>query len=165
MAERIGALSKARERLRNAVDAARGNDEGLRARVAQLEQELATQRRISLEYFEVIERIEAERNRWCELFREQASQHANAQSMMENAIEKLLRRWQTMWNTFDAYRRDKGDSPLGDAPDVANLPLGEAERYKKAMAELEKSMGKQIDGKVERDQIAERDPARNRTKT
>lgn len=131
-------------------------------RMKELAAERDNQRRISQEYFAVIESIEKERNVWSEMWKDQAYSHVEAQSMLEKALKNARSVAAQAINLANKLRAEKGEPPLTPAILDAECapPVGAAEAYKQRMDEAVAAVPPQIDGVAARDEIASRDPIR-----
>lgn len=125
----------------------------LRAENERLKKELAFETQRSAEYFHLIERIELQRNERWEMFLVQASEHANAQAMLEDNLmmtRELLRNAATQLNDL---RTKAGLEPVKKPLDFADPPIGTASEYRERMKKLRESADALIDGKKERAEI------------
>lgn len=99
-------------------------------------------------YFDVALKLQAERDRWREMFHEQADEHHAAQMWLERELAecrtwvgKLLRAVNLM---LEQQGAEKVDPKLAlDGP-----PVGRAELYRRAMDDLVSRMGEAADARV-----------------
>lgn len=121
---------------------------------------LQREQRKSAEYFDVIVRIERERNDWIEMYRTQSSEHLTAQSMLEREIVAAR---QTAARALSMLNKMRKDADLELVVGCDGLlpydgePVGLAERYAKHMQELFAAMPAAIDGESERQAIRSAD--------
>lgn len=115
---------------------------------------LADLRRRNLEYFDVIERIERERDGWKERFFTQSSQHQTAQAMLERRGGALARQVTTLLAAINKMRKEVGDEPIAPSllPGLPDQISSEA--YGERMKKLGEEMPPPVDGKAEREVIA-----------
>jgi hypothetical protein len=112
--------------------------------------------RRALEYFDVIERIERERNGWIEMYREQVAEHLTAQSMLEHEVIALRRTATRAILMLNEQRKEAGLVPISGPDDLVPYtgePVGTMERYAARMLELREQAAAPIDGLAERDAI------------
>ncbi|MCP4240243.1 MAG: hypothetical protein GY772_06740 [bacterium] len=117
---------------------------------------LERESRRAREYFEIIVRIEKERDGWVAMYRTQVSEHLTAQGMLERqliATRKVAARAVKMLN---AMRSEKDMSPV-ECEDALEAyegePVGIAERYATRMKALHDAMPAAVDGAAERDAV------------
>jgi hypothetical protein len=129
-----------------------------------LRAELETQRRISQEYFALIESIEKERNVWSEMWKDQAYAHVEAQAMLERALKAARTVAAQAIQLANKYREDKGEPPLTQAilEEASAPPVGVSATYKARVDASVASVGAQVDAVAARDEIASRDPLRTK---
>lgn len=122
-----------------------------------VEDELTKTRRQRDEYFGIIERIEKERNEWINMWREQASQHLTAQSMLERELASSRQVGARAIRMLNEMLKKQKLDPI-DRPDKLlpydGEPVGIAERYALRMKELRDELGRPIVGVEERDLVA-----------
>jgi hypothetical protein len=116
---------------------------------AMYETDLGRAERRAKEYFDIIESIEKERNAWVEMYRVQASEHLNAQSMLETALMESRRQMARAIHMLNKARKEAGLDEVKLPSDLLPYdgePVGTAERYAKKMTELASNMPNLIDG-------------------
>lgn len=120
----------------------------------QIATDLEQSRRICREYFEVIESMQEDRDRWKEMFLEQARQHQTAQAMLENALVDARQKAVMLIQIVNKTRDEKGLKPIAWDCKVEDPPLGTSREYGKSMQALEGAAPTPVDGVAVRDWIA-----------
>lgn len=130
--------------------------EQLRRENAELRRQIAFETSRSAEYFHLIERLEAQRNERWEMFLEQASQHANAQAMLEEQILMLRELFANCVQQLNAFREKNGLEPLKKPADLADPPIGTAADFRARMNALRDKAAALIEARKEREEIRNR---------
>lgn len=129
---------------------------------ASLQERLKTEERISREYFDVIERIERERDQWKEMFFTQSSEHQNAQAMLQKMLADCSNNLRGALAQLNFLRKAAGMEPVVTPAMLDKIPTDVPEKYGEKIAELAAAALPQTDGKSERSRIAlARPPEKN----
>lgn len=123
------------------------------------EGELEQLRRRSEQYFDVIGRIEKERNQWIVMWRDQSGEHLVAQGLLEKRLIETRQVAMRAISMLNVMRKDKDLDPIevrgfDDLEPYDNEPVGTAERYAERLHELCDQLPTPIDGVAERSAIA-----------
>jgi hypothetical protein len=123
-----------------------------------LRRELDRQLKIKADYWDVIERLEAQRDQWQRMYNESCSRHLGAQTLLEAALVQARDRLGKAIAWLNEYREKAGEhSPLVPPPehlDPRGAPLGEADRYVAFLQSLDARAPHPLDGKAERAAVA-----------
>jgi len=108
------------------------------------------------EYFDLVERMEKQRDEWREIARSSAQQYHTALAMMERTIghERLVLKGAI--EEINRMRKEGGLEPLkhkSELPGVFDPPVGEAKRYAEAMFELVR--GGDPESRLQREKLGE----------
>lgn len=122
---------------------------------AALQERLRVEERISREYFEVIERIEKERDQWKDMFFTQSSEHQNAQAMLQKMLADCSNNLRGALTQLNFLRKAAGIEPVVNPAMLEKVPTDLPEKYGEKIAELAASARPQTDGRSERAKIAE----------
>lgn len=128
----------------------------LHEQVETLSEKLRTQERISLEYFDVIERIERERDQWKDMFFTQSSEHQNAQAILQKMLADCSGHLRSSLRQLNFFRTGADLEPVANPRMLESMPSDLPERYGEKMRELAKQAKPQTDGIAERARIAEK---------
>lgn len=128
----------------------------LHEQVEMLNERLKNQERISLEYFEVIERIERERDQWKDMFFTQSSEHQNAQAILQKMLTDCSNHLRASLRQLNFFRSGAELEPVASPQMLETLPSDLPERYGEKMKELASGAKPQTDGTKERSKIAEK---------
>ena len=130
--------------------------ESLRGRIAELSEALKIEQRIGLEYFEVIERIEKERDQWKDMFFTQSSEHQNAQAILQKMLADCSANLRSSLRQLNFFRSGADLDPVSTPAMLESLPKDLPEKYGEKMRELAKSARPQTDGLSERAKISQK---------
>lgn len=133
------------ERLRTELDDARDELDALKIRHEY-------QERRSLDYFEVIETMQADRDRWKSKFFEESSQHQTAQAMLEQGIETAARLASRLLEAVNVYR-EREKEPLWTMPAVMESLPKTSEAYGARMKALADAAPPSPDGLAAREKL------------
>jgi hypothetical protein len=117
---------------------------------------LQREQRKCAEYFDVIVRIEHERNGWIDMYRTQVSEHLTAQGMLEKSLVSARQMAARAVKMLNKMREDAGLEAITAETGLKAYdgePVGIAEKYAARMKELHSSMPAVIDGEAERQKI------------
>jgi hypothetical protein len=128
----------------------------LKAETTSLERRVEVSERRNAEYFDLIERICAQRDHRWRMFLDQSHGHLQAQALLEKSLSFTRQLLAKAVLQLNAMRREmrlpEVNSPevlLGlDAP-----PMGTAVKFEQAIEKIKQDMDEPIDGPVERDRI------------
>lgn len=113
------------------------------------ESELERVRRQRDEYFEVISRIEKERDELWHMYRVQVSEHLNAQGLLSKERARLIRMLAKTVQALNQMRKDKGLEPIKGPAELGISPATDvgqiAERYIHDMIRLCESAPKRLE--------------------
>jgi len=149
------------------VDAARKFSEDNKLRevnsfeksVKEIEKELLRLKKANTQYFNLIERVLAQRDEWKNLYLLHVREHQNAQELYEKEIVKLRKMLQNCLKIANHERKVNGGPEItkpSDLDGLLDLPVGMMEEYAKRIAHARSLLGNEIDGAAERDEIASR---------
>ena len=124
-----------------------------------LQERLKVEERISREYFDVISRIEKERDQWKEMFFTQAQEHQNAQAMLQKMLADSAANLRASIVQLDQFRVAAGLERIKTPKMLEAIPDDVAELYGEKMRKLAEAALEQTDGATERDRIAATIPA------
>jgi hypothetical protein len=110
--------------------------------------------RINLEYFEVIERIERERDEWKHMLFTQTSEHQNAQALLQRALSDCSHNLRGALGQLNWFRRAADLAPVDSPAMLETLPTGVPEAFGDKVKAMADGASKQTDGKAERERIA-----------
>jgi len=132
--------------------------EDLSERVRHLEEALKIQKRIGGEYFAVIESMERQRNEWKEMFFEQAAEHVQGQSRLEEALTRVRQALGSVVKQLNFLRELGGLEPLNAAHEMEEgaPPIGQAEEFRRKVQELTARAPEETDGMAAREEIRDR---------
>ena len=119
-------------------------------------------KRRSEEYFDVIRRIEAQRQEWRALFERDSTGHQVAQDMLQGALENTRIQLGRALGMINKMRKDAGMAPVADLSklDPKAYPYGIADETKRQNEKISAEIPVQIDGKAECEALdAKRGPA------
>lgn len=133
-----------------------GELEQLRRENARLQDELRRETMRSAEYFHLIERIELQRNERWEMFLQQASEHCNAQAMLEDHLMMTRQLLTNCATQLNALRVKEGLEPVKKPAEFADPPIGSAAEYRERMKQLRESAAALIDARKERQELKDR---------
>jgi hypothetical protein len=115
---------------------------------------LKVRERINGEYFEVIERIERERDQWKDMFFTQASEHQNAQALLQKMLADCSNNLRSALGQLNFFRKG-ADLELVSTPKMLEeMPKDLPEQYGSRMKKLADSALEQTNGINERARIA-----------
>jgi hypothetical protein len=118
---------------------------------------LETSERKCREYFEVIAKIERERNGWVEMYRVQVSEHLTAQSILERQLISTRQVSARAIVMLNKLRKEQDLEPVQAPKDLDPYdgePVGLVEQYAEQMLSLLEKMGAPMtDGHSERERI------------
>jgi hypothetical protein len=128
------------------------------------ETEIQRLRRRCREYFDVIERLERERDALWKMYRVECSEHANAQSLLERRLGEVRLLLGRAIAAINAMRKKEDMEPLKKPADLEPYegePVGAARRYMERTVELcrefpklvEQSKPLMVDGGKERERL------------
>ena len=123
---------------------------------AELRRQLDFETRRSAEYFSLIERLEAQRDERWTMFLQQASEHCNAQFMLEDSLIFARDLFNSMLAQLNALREKQGLEPIRRALDLADPPVGTAAEYKARVTALREQADAIIDARKERASMLEK---------
>lgn len=135
-------------------DVVSGKLEVLEAEVAKLEQRLKVEERIGREYFDVIERIEKERDEWKEMFFTQSSEHQNAQSMLQKYLADCSGHLRAALGQLNFFRQAADLAPVAHPKMLETLPGDVPDQYGEKIRDLAAKARTQTDGLAERARIS-----------
>jgi len=130
--------------------------EKLEKEVALLEHRLKVEERIGREYFDVIERIEKERDEWKEMFFTQSSEHQNAQSLLQKYLADCSGHLRAAISQLNFFRKGADLAPVAHPKMLDEVPTDVPGDYGQKIRKLAESARQQTDGKAERSKIAAR---------
>jgi hypothetical protein len=128
----------------------------LRLENANLRKQLERETMRSAEYFYLIERLEAQRNERWEMFLQQASEHANAQAMLEDQLMMTRQLLTNCATQLNAMRAKEGLEAVKKPAEFADPPIGTAADYRERMNILRDRAAALIDARKERSEISSR---------
>ena len=166
---------KVSDALREAIARPQDDDDGAKlihqetdARIAELrsliedrQAELSWHRRRAEEYFELVQKMEQQRDEWRELYKRDASGHQNAQYVLQDAVIFARTQLARVLTMLNAYRTEKGEPPITQPlPDPRDPPVGTADKTKvendRVAALMQTPEKKDIDGGAAREAIREK---------
>jgi DNA repair ATPase RecN len=130
------------------------------AELASLRERVRTVDRINSEYFEVIETIERERDRWKAMLFEQSSEHQNAQALLQKALSDCSHHLRSAIRQLDWFRRAADLEPIQTPAMLEKLPEAVPEAFGSKVQEMIASAGPQTNGLERRAEIATKLPKR-----
>ena len=110
--------------------------------------------RINAEYFVVIERMEAERDEWKEMFFEQSRQHLAAQAMLSRQLGESRQQLRAAVQQLNFYRKCADHEPIKEPAGLDASPSAIPDGYKAKMDALVAGAPDPTDGKAARARIA-----------
>lgn len=110
--------------------------------------------RINGEYFDVIERIEKERDQWKEMFFTQASEHQNAQAMLQKMLADCSNNLRAALGQLNFFRKGAELDLVSNPKMLEEMPKDLPEQYGERMKKLGASAFEQTNGAGERARIA-----------
>jgi len=119
-----------------------------------LRAEIDDLRRRNSEYFELIERIEKQRDQWKEMFFTQAAQHQTAQEMLQRRLGIVGDQLALLVRRVNVMLKRAGLPTLDSPQSLEALSEDVAAQYGARMGELADQVGEDIQGAAERDRIA-----------
>lgn len=114
---------------------------------------LRTEERIAREYFDIIERIEKERDEWKEMFFRQSLEHQNAQGLLQKYLADCSTHLSAAIRQLNFFRKAAALEPVMTPAILEQLPKDIPENYGKLIAELAASASPQTDGKAKRSKV------------
>lgn len=126
----------------------------LEKEVALLQHRLKVEERIGREYFDVIERIEKERDEWKEMFFTQASEHQNAQSILQKYLADCSGHLRAALSQLNFFRKAAELAPVANPKMLDALPTDVPEQYGEKIREMASKARPQTDGLGDRAKIA-----------
>ena len=114
---------------------------------------LKTLERINREYFEVIEKIEKERDQWKDMFFQQSAEHQTAQAMLQKMLADCAANLRAAIVQLNFFRKGAELGPVVTPALLASLPTDLPEKYAQKMKALADSAMAQTDGLSERARI------------
>jgi hypothetical protein len=110
----------------------------LRRQLKQTKAELATALRHKAEFFELIERIEKQRDEWREMFERSAMEQLTALNMVDRALATERRKLSFVVKRLNEYLEKDGKKPIdeGKLSTDSTPPAGEYKRYAESMKML-----------------------------
>lgn len=132
--------------------------EKMSKRLLYLEEALKIQKRISGEYFALIESMEGQRNEWKEMFFEQAAEHVQGQSRLEEALARVRQALGSVVTQLNFLRELGGLKKLNAAHEMEEgaPPIGQAEEFRRKVQELTDRAPEETDGMTAREDIRDR---------
>lgn len=119
-----------------------------------LKEQLSIEKRKSGQYFELIERIERQRDERWGMFLEHSVEHQRAQATLEDSIMMLRTLLGNAIMEINGYRKKENKELVVKPIDLLAEPIGTADEFARKMRVLRESVSDPIDGKKERDLIA-----------
>ncbi len=126
--------------------------------IEKLQREIAILKKNNLAYFELIERIEKQRDERWDMFLLHSSEHQNAQALLENALFQTRAMLKNAIEQLNVYLKNSGKKLIDRPNDLMGYPIGTAKEFGEKMEDLRKKMSPSIDGKRERSAITEGNP-------
>ena len=126
------------------------------AEIDALREQVKIVERINREYFDVIEAIERERDHWKAMLFEQASEHQNAQALLQKSLSDCSHHLRTAIRQLDWFRRAADLEPIQTPTMLEKLPEGVPETFGKKVQEMAASAGPQTNGLERRAEIAKK---------
>lgn len=118
-----------------------------------LSSRLELEKKKSREFFDLIERVIAQRDERWEMFLTHSREHQYAQASLEETILGLRAMLSNAVKELNQYRSKAGVKTIDRPIDLLGLPIGTAEEFSRHMKELRESVSAPIDAVVERDRI------------
>lgn len=131
-----------------------GVEEFVDTRLSEALDRLKTSERINREYFDVIERIERERDQWKDMFFTQASEHQNAQAMLQKMLTDCSNNLRGALSQLNFFRSGAKLEPVMTPQMLEHLPTTLPEDYGDLIKKLADSAMEQTDGRARRAEIA-----------
>ena len=133
----------------------------LRSLIESIQAELSWHRRRADEYFELVQKMERQRDEWRELYKRDASGHQNAQYVLQDAVIFARTQLARVLTMLNAYRTAQGEPPITQPlPDPREAPVGMADKTKveneRVTALMNTPEKKDIDGDAAREVIREK---------
>lgn len=132
---------------------------GLSREVERLKAENEVLERRNREYFDVIERIEKQRDEWKEMYFTQSAQHQVAQAMLQRRAQLVGEQLVVAVKHLNAFLTQAGHELVQTPQNLEELKDDVAARYGERMKALSDAASVDVDGKAERDRIASIGPA------
>lgn len=129
-------------------------EEFVDTRLSEALDRLKTSERINREYFDVIERIERERDQWKDMFFTQASEHQNAQAMLQKMLTDCSNNLRGALSQLNFFRSGAKLEPVMTPQMLEHLPTTLPEDYGDLIKKLADSAMEQTDGRARRAEIA-----------
>ncbi len=104
------------------------------------ERQFDKERLRSADLFTAIETMEADRDRWHDMYFLQSKEHMVAQTMLEQGIENLLRVANHMLRLVNGYRKKLGEDELSYGDVLKGLPSGISDGYRQRLDEAESKL-------------------------
>jgi hypothetical protein len=120
--------------------------------ITRLEQEAQREARKSRELFDVVEKVLGERDQWREMWHVQSRAHAEAQSMLEDAIVEARSSAISAIRSVNAYRKKAGQEPIPFGLEPGDKPVGSAAKFREMLQRAEAEAPKGVDGIFLRDE-------------
>jgi len=115
---------------------------------------LKLEKQKSVQYFDLIERVIAQRDERWEMFLTHSTEHQYAQAALEETIIGLRQMLANAVKELNQYREKAGVTTITRPIDLLGVPIGTADEFSRHMKKLKESASATIDGKAERDRIA-----------
>lgn len=130
--------------------------EQLRQENRELRAELARSKRIATDYFEVIEKLDRQRDEWKQMYRDQALHHQAGQQLLQNCAHTLAMQLRQALVHLNLLRKAADLEPICEPRSLIDLPTNVPEKYAERLAQLEKELSEQTDGLAAREAILSR---------
>ena len=127
--------------------------------VKEIEKELLRLKTANTQYFNLIDRVLAQRDEWKSLYMLHVREHQNAQELYEKEIMKLRKMLGNCIKIANHERKVNGGPEItkpSDLGDLTDIPVGTMEAYAIKIAHARSLLSNEIDGVAERDEIASR---------
>ena len=115
--------------------------------------------RINSEYFDVIERIEKERDQWKDMFFTQASEHQNAQALLQKMLADCSNNLRAALSQLNFFRKGADLETVITPKSLIDFPTDLPDQYGAKMKKLASEALPQTNGLTERERIAVTLPA------
>ena len=122
--------------------------------VETLRREIADLQRRNREYFDVIERIEKQRDEWKAMFFTQSAQHQVAQEMLQRRARQIYEKFAVAVRHLNEFLKQSGHAPVETQKALDELSDDVAARYGERMQQMASTVSTAVDGEAERKQIA-----------
>lgn len=146
-------VQQAGEKLEQYESQAPGEANALQEALEASKRSAEVHKRRADEFFDVIERVLAERDQWREMWHAHGRAHLEAQNMLESALTEARAAGLKAITAVNRYRSAAGQEPIAWGIEPGQKPVGSAAKFRELLDKAEREAPEPVDGRLLRAEI------------